>query len=113
MRAGDLDRLITIQLETGAQDSAGGATGSWTDFAVDVPANVRPLGGRDRFIGDQLTAENISIFTIRWRQNAVTEKMRILYNAGSGVKNYLVIGTPDEIGRREWVEIRGEITEEN
>lgn len=68
MRAGRLNKRVTIQLNTPTQDSGGGMVDSWGDFAT-VWAEVKDLSGRE-FIAAAAT------------NNAVQTKITIRYLAG-------------------------------
>ena len=94
MRAGVLDRRITIERNNEVQDEFGGLTSVWTTFAA-VWARVAPVTGKETFLSDQVTASADTLFRIRYLVGLDT-KMRIVYNEKNyNIKNIL------EIGRRE------------
>ena len=97
MRAGRLDRRITIEQPTAAVNTFGEPVQTWADLAT-VWASVRAKSGREFFAGgEQATAD--TVFRIRYRSD-VTRVMRISY--GGAVYDITAIA---EIGRREGLEI--------
>src|ERR671925_891888 len=57
MRAGRLDRLITIQRKTSAPADSGEPVESWSNLVpAHRPASVTPVRGDERFSGEQYAA---------------------------------------------------------
>lgn len=75
MRAGGLDRRVTIQQRTLGQSASGAATETWADFAT-VWAGKRDLKGREFFDAQKENAEISTEFRLRWRSD-VTAEMRL------------------------------------
>jgi len=98
MRAGQLDRRITIEQNTPGHDAAGAPTESWATLAT-VWAEVRPAAGREFFDAQQIVAEAKVVFRIRYRSD-VDHKMRVSY-AG----NLYDIHGIAELGRQEGLDI--------
>jgi head-tail adaptor len=112
MRAGDLDRTITLQRRTVATNDAGTQTETWTDLAT-VRAQLLPTEPptspaapkkvatteSDQSFGFQDVA--ILVFRVRWRDYGLTGSDRVTYSG----EPYQVIGTT-EIGRRVGLDIR-------
>ena len=98
VRAGQLDRRITIEKNTPGQDDAGAPTESWATFAT-VDAAVQPRQGREFFDSHQVNPEVDTVFVIRHRTD-LDETMRINY--GGKLYDIHFIG---EIGRLEGLEI--------
>lgn len=65
MRAGDMDRRITIQYYTEESDEFGGQILTWHDLAT-VWAEVRQEGGREFFAQATIQSERKVIFRLRW-----------------------------------------------
>lgn len=101
MRAGKMDRLITIQTFTTTQNDYGEPVETWTTLA-SVWAERVPMSGREAFAADQLAALSLVKFKIRYRSDVDT-KNRIL-DAGS----YYDIRSVGIIGRNEGLEITAE-----
>ena len=78
MRAGLLDKRITIQQKTVTQDSAGIIAETWATFAV-VWASVEPLTGRERFMAQQIFTDMDIRIRIRYL-SGVTPMMRVSFN---------------------------------
>jgi SPP1 family predicted phage head-tail adaptor len=80
MRAGKLNRRITIQQLVQAKNQTGGMVASWEQFAVRR-ANVNNLSGTEGLAtkahGGEV-ADARTIFTMRYLAG-VTETMRVLY----------------------------------
>ena len=98
MRAGRLDRLITIGEFTSVQDSYGQEIETWPEFAT-VWAEKIDIKARERFAAQQDIAEETTRFRIRWLAG-VTPKMRIQHDG----KTYDIEGIA-ELGRRAGLEI--------
>ena len=99
MRAGTLDRQITIEALATVQDGFGDPVESWTALAT-VWAQMLPLRGTERFQAQQFDAELTTRFRIRYRDD-VSELMRIVFD-GDSYEIEAVI----EVGRREGLELR-------
>ena len=98
IRAGRLDRRITLQSLTVAKGASGGMKKTWANFATGIAAAVRNLSGNERqasSAGGQV-AEVRTEFTIRYR-TGVTADMRVLY-AGAV---YNIRHVNDWMGKRE------------
>lgn len=102
MRAGDLDRKIVIQSFTETQDAYGAPVKTWAAFAT-VWAQVRPVRGREGFEAEQVAAQILATFRIRYLAGVLLT-MRISYDGK--VWNLRSI---NEIGRREGLEIEAEV----
>ena len=100
LRAGNLDRRITIENLTSTVDSHGGETQTWSTLAA-VWAEVIPLSGDEAIIAAQSIPGARIKFRIRWRSD-VTETARVIYEG----RNY-DIAYIAEIGRREGLELLG------
>lgn len=98
MRAGRMDRLITIQQRSDSQDSYGQPVPSWSTLA-EVWADKKDVKASERFASEQRIAEQTTVFRIYWRDD-VTAKMRVSYDG----KVYDINGVA-EIGRREGLEL--------
>ena len=66
MKAGRLRHRVTLQSPYGSRDAVGERVTMWTDRASDVPAEVRPLSGREQYIFAQKQASTTHIVTLRW-----------------------------------------------
>jgi len=106
MRAGRMDRRITIQKVTETQNTYGEPIEAWTDHRT-VWAEVVPQRGSsgEHYRNPELVSTNRLIFRIRYLIG-ITNKMRIEYNS-----DYYDIKTTAELGRREILEILGELSE--
>lgn len=98
MRAGALDHRLTIQVLSVGQDSHGGVTSSWNDLAT-VWGQLVSLGGKERLVAAQTTAEEYFMFRIRYLSGFDT-KARIVWE---GVA--YDIQSIKRIGRRSGLEI--------
>lgn len=81
LRAGRLNKRVTIQSLTRTSDGGGGFTEAWA--AIDngtVWAAVEPLNGRERFEAQQTQANLSYRVTIRYRSD-VTAQMQVLYGS--------------------------------
>ncbi len=77
MRAGRLDRLITIEQPTESKDEYGATTVIWTSFA-QVWASVRYDNGTEYFSAGQVNTRIDAVFKIR-PLTGITTKMRVNY----------------------------------
>jgi SPP1 family predicted phage head-tail adaptor len=77
--AGALFNRITIQINAGTtQGTDGQPTDNWITYKASVPAEVRPLSGRELLIGTQVSPEVSRVVTIRYMAGIVPE-MRITW----------------------------------
>ena len=78
IRAGKLDKRVTIQETTEGQDVYGAVTDSWGTFATRW-ASIEPLNGKEYFQVAERNAEVNTRITMRYI-SGVTPKMRVLYD---------------------------------
>lgn len=64
-RAGLLDTRVTIQRKTTGQSNSGEPVEAWSDLATRW-AEVRPMTGTERLVGENLTAKEQIQFRIRF-----------------------------------------------
>lgn len=105
IKAGDLDRRITIEQRTSSQDPVYGTQSiSWSTLAT-VWAQVRDiLPSRAEDIADTISlARRPARIRMRYRSD-VTSDMRIDY----GGRKLKIVSGPAEIGRREGLELIAE-----
>jgi SPP1 family predicted phage head-tail adaptor len=99
MRAGKLDRRITLQRAIVATPSAfNEPTPDWVDIAT-VWAQQRPNRGAERFSAQEINGQAVMTFHIRYRSD-VTVQDRILYEG----RLWNIVDVR-EIGRRVVTEI--------
>lgn len=104
MRAGRLDRSITIQQKTVTRTTLGDETESWADLAT-VWSEVIPMSGREYFNAQaqQVVVEEQLRFRIRYFAAAASDtELRISYNS----KVYDITHIA-EMGRRVGLELVG------
>lgn len=77
MKAGTLDRRITIQRQTETKDSYGSVSIAWTDVAT-VWASVAPITGKEYLQAAAVQDETTARIVIRWRSGITTGKLRIV-----------------------------------
>jgi SPP1 family predicted phage head-tail adaptor len=85
MKAGTLDRRITIQRKATTQSDSGQPVDTWAALVGSRWASVRPVRGDERFTAPQYAAKQQTEFQIRWSQDVadLTPLDRIIYPAGS------------------------------
>lgn len=104
MKAGDLDRRITILRAVKVTDPASGQeVETWIDLAT-IWASWRRATAREQLAAAEISAEVTDVFRIRWSSvtRSITPEDRVLYN---GREYNLVEAT--EIGRHEGMMLRG------
>lgn len=94
MRAGALDRRITLKSRSESQTSLGGPTESFSEIAT-VWARWKPAPGSQSFGASQRVDTAAGFFEIRHRAD-VDALAEVEFDS----KRYEVIGEPEEIGRR-------------
>lgn len=102
MRAGKLDRRISIQEKVVTQDTGTGEEiVSWNEIASVWAQKVENVG-QERFSSDQFVGKTARTFRFRWSNatKAVTVTHRIVFD---GVEHD--IQNMREIGRREGIEV--------
>lgn len=105
MRAGKLDRRITIEQVSRVADGFGGAqTETWSTF-VTVWAAVASMTASERFTSDQKYSSNVKTFTVRYVAG-ILPTMRILYE--SAYYRILGIRELEMFGRKRGFEITAE-----
>ena len=98
MRAGELDRLITIEQRTDVRNALGEGIPTWATFVV-VWAKRMPLRGAELYVAAQVVPQVTNTLRIRWRGD-LDESMRIIDDGVTyGIQHIA------EIGRHEALEI--------
>lgn len=101
MRAGGLDRRVTLQRFTSTQDEYGEEIQTWADLAT-VFAEVRQQGGQEFLAAAQIQASKRVVFFIRWYPG-LTPLDRVSFDG-----TLHDIAEVREIGRRDGVELHCE-----
>lgn len=111
MRAGELDRVITIQRQADPdsvspplRDAMGGVIESWVNVHEDLPAGKRAASGREIFAAGQNARQIDTVFVIRWVEDITTD-MRVLFDD----LVYDIQTCHREIGRREGLLIEARV----
>jgi SPP1 family predicted phage head-tail adaptor len=103
MRAGPLDRRITIQRKTVSPSSSGQPTETWSTLASRW-ASVAPVVGTERFALPQISATEQTKFQVRWTSDIfdLSPLDRIVYPVGSTDEGQIYdIAAVHEFHRRE------------
>lgn len=100
MKAGRLDRRITLQRKSATQNSYGEEVAAWADLAT-VWAEVVPSAGREAFVAQQFAGFINATFRVRWSSltRSITDLDRISFDG-----RIYNITEVREIGRREGLE---------
>lgn len=80
MRAGQLNKLIDIEVRSTTQDAAGQPQDVWTPFKSGTYARMRPLSGRELVAAQAVQNEVTHEITIRYA-DGVLPNMRVKYGA--------------------------------
>lgn len=105
MRAGQLDRRLTLQRPGTVDDPVyGPQPGGWTDFAARIPAQKWDLLPASTEVNGPAVQVSGHPARVRIRyMRGVTSDMRVVMHEETDVV-YEMTSTPAEIGRREWLE---------
>ena len=101
LRAGQLDRTVTIEGASDAIDANGTPIQTWTTLA-SVRAQLLEMSSTDYMRAQGASFEKVVIFRIRWLPG-VTLENRVLYNGD----RYLIKDIK-ELGRKVGLELRCE-----
>lgn len=102
MDAGQLDRRLTPQTLTTADDGHGGQTETWTDGAP-LWADMRELGGREALSANAVASRATYLVTTRYRTD-LTTRMRLVWAARSLTMEIVAVRDRPE-GRNQWLEL--------
>lgn len=115
MRAGKLDRPVTIQRKAVSNDAAGQETATWSALAHRRMAARKVLAGDERFDVGQLSAQQQVEFTIRYSASLadLNPLDRVLYPAPAdedeqspATDSVHEVVAVEEIGRKRGLKIR-------
>lgn len=98
MKAGTLDRRVTLQTRVLTRDAQGEEVVTYTDLAT-VWAQKLDLIGREYFAAQQVNAEVTTRWRLRWRSD-----IGVLHQLVYGAVAYDILQA-SEIGRREGIEL--------
>lgn len=111
MRAGRLDRIVTIQRKTNSSSDSGDVVESWSTLIARRYAGYRPLRGEERFTSEQVIGTEQVEFRIRYSADVadLSQRDRIVHPALSedspedvpDERDIYDILAVNEIGRRE------------
>ena len=99
MKAGPLDRTVTIERAITVSDDYGGDETTWVPI-VTVCAQVQQMSGREFFTEATTLAERKVVFRLRW-MDGLTVVDRVLYDGRAHN-----IQDVKELGRREGLELQ-------
>lgn len=99
MRAGRLDRLVTIEVNTPSRDGTGEEVDSWGTFA-SIWAGRMDIRGREFFDQAQIIGEGQAVWRIRWLDGIRTQ-MRLV----DGSDTWNIESIAEVGGRREAMEL--------
>ncbi len=99
MRAGQLDRVITIQRSSATVDDYGTPANAWTDIGT-VRAQIVQQSTEEFIRGFGASDETAIVFRIRWLAGVQLGDRVIYQNAAHNLKEV------EEIGRRRGLELR-------
>lgn len=89
MRAGLLDRRITVQRPVETRSGSGEVTVAWEDWRT-VWADVKPLAGRKLFAADQIGSNLTHEIRVRY-QHGFRTNQRVKFEAEPGEYQYMAI----------------------
>ena len=99
MDAAKLNSKIIIQQKAAPFDANGEPDGTWSTFAT-VFACIKPTGGTERYINQQVVSEATHQIAIRYK-SGITPKMRVLY--GSRVFDIVQVHDREERHTEMWL----------
>lgn len=102
MKAGKLDRQITLKTLVTTRNAVGEDVPDWVHF-ITLPAQVIEVRGREYFAAAAVQAEDVLRFKTRFYLG-VTRTMRLIYEN----ENYDILAVA-EIGRRQGLEITAKV----
>jgi SPP1 family predicted phage head-tail adaptor len=100
MRAGKLDRRITIQNKSEVIDVYGQRTLTWATF-LTVWANPYQKEGKEQDVDSNRSTKRMVHFKVRWN-STITDEMRIIWEG-----NYYKIEDIKELSRQDGLIIYG------
>jgi SPP1 family predicted phage head-tail adaptor len=98
---------ITIQAPVESLEATGQPVVTWTNYALNEPAAVKPGAGAESMKGRQLEASGMMSFTIRYRSD-LTTLMRIVHDS----LNYGILSIDAVDGGRRYVEIKAKTVDQ-
>ena len=110
LKAGELDRRISIEQNTPTRDAHGEPIASWSRIGRVRWARYRPLLGAERFGGDQFIAQEQVEFLVRWSLDlaALSPTDRVVFTVTDDTpeaQTIYDIMAVHEVGRREGLRI--------
>jgi SPP1 family predicted phage head-tail adaptor len=101
----NLDRRVTIQQRTLANNALGEAIETWSDLVASLPAQFLPISGREIFAGAERQARAVASWRIRYRSD-IARTMRLVYD---GATYDIADVTEDRrFDRRQYLIVTGE-----
>ncbi len=98
MRAGRLDRRVTIRSRTTAADAQGQQIETWSDVDT-VWASKRDLRGREYFAAQSMNADVTTVFEMRYRADVTVLHRLVCEGLTYDIQDV------SEIGRRQGLQV--------
>lgn len=99
LRAGVLNKRVTLQTVSNSADGRGGVTETWGD-TVTLWAHIEELAGSEAFTGQQIASNLTHRVTLRYR-TSVAPQQRLKY--GTRILKVISVRNPDQ--RNEMLEV--------
>lgn len=107
VKIGKFDRYIDLQSESIDRGDAGGIEKSYSTYASDVPAEVKPMKSLETFQSGREMARRFFQFNIRYRSDLSTTDRIVFDGQNFDVMSFSPFGRRN----REFIEIMAEINE--
>jgi SPP1 family predicted phage head-tail adaptor len=78
MRAGELDKKVTIQYPAKTKNSFNEDVETWTDLATNIWCSIEPVSGGERWLSQERVSEATFKMKMRYRAN-LNSTMRAKY----------------------------------
>jgi SPP1 family predicted phage head-tail adaptor len=103
MKAGQLDKLVSIQQQSSVQDDAGQPVKTWSEV-TQAWADVRSMSGLATIKADAYVSTFKASVRIRYR-DGIKPGMRVVH----GATVYDIKAVPPDSGRREFLDLVCEV----
>jgi SPP1 family predicted phage head-tail adaptor len=108
MNAGKLNRRITLQQRSPAQDASGQQATTWTDLFT-VWAGIEPLTARELLAGQAVNTEVSHKVTVRYRTELAlpvpAAALRASYASAAGTRIFGIVGVLNIDERRAQIDL--------
>lgn len=98
LRAGELNRLLSVQSRSATIDAVGGQSTTWSTVK-QIWASIDPMSGRELLAAQARTPEVTHLITVRYDSTFANPTVAATYRLQYGTRNFNILASLNELER--------------